>query len=147
MPSPRRFDKWDDKGGDKTLADVLRLTGADAFDAGRLAAPLLAATIGLPAELELHLATLEQRVMEVRFRSLCLRVSGLHCLHTPACFVATALRLLIGAAHPIFASEGKKGSLDDICEASKPDLCRSGDAAPAALRVCASVPSCTHGKR
>lgn len=54
-----------DKGGDKTLAHVLARTGADAFEVGRLAAPLLAAAAGLPEALRAHLATLEQRVLEV----------------------------------------------------------------------------------
>lgn len=67
--SPRRGSRHDqqESGGESTLADVLRILEADAFEAGRLAAPLLvAAGPALPAGLRGHLATLEQRVLEVQ---------------------------------------------------------------------------------
>jgi hypothetical protein len=66
--SPRRGSRHDqqESGGEATLADVLRILEADAFEAGRLAAPLLAVlSPALPAGLRGHLATLEQRVLEV----------------------------------------------------------------------------------
>ena len=66
--SPRRGSRHDqqESGGEATLADVLRVLEADAFEAGRLTAPLLAAVgVAVPAGLWGHLATLEQRVLEV----------------------------------------------------------------------------------
>jgi hypothetical protein len=67
--SPRRGSRHDqqESGGESTLADVLRMLEVDAFEAGRLAAPLLAAEhLAVPAGLRGYLATLEQSVLEVQ---------------------------------------------------------------------------------
>jgi hypothetical protein len=80
LSEPTRRAERAERTGDTTLPDVLRVLGADAFEAGRLAAPLLGAGGGaLPGELRRHLATLEQRVMEVRFRGKPAAGPGLLC--------------------------------------------------------------------
>lgn len=136
--SPRRGNRHDqqESGGESTLADVLRILEADAFEAGRLAAPLLAAAgPALPASLRGHLATLEQRVLEVRPCNLGPR---------PACQLPTQGPGLCRAAWPQHASVkrsvgGTPGRVRTCCVHA---VCASANGAPCRPFTCDCTKTC-----